>query len=147
MSNEMVFWLVTVIVLAVIEIATMQLVAIWPAIGGVGALAAATFNLSMTMQFAIFIVVSAVLLALTRPMVRRFLNMKKVSTNADRYIGSVAVVTEEIDNMKATGAAVISGVTWTARSADTTVIHAGEQVRVEHIEGAKLIVSRHEPMS
>lgn len=141
MSGIMIFWLVLVIVFALIELATIQLVAIWLSVGGVLALLAASFSLPVPAQFAVFIVVSGVLLVLTRPLVRRFVRQKKVRTNADRNIGTVAKVTQDIDNTAGTGAANISGVPWTARSADGSVIRAGEQVRVERIEGVRLIVT------
>lgn len=141
MPDMMVFWLVAVIVLAIIELATMQLVAIWIAAGGVCALVAQTLGCPVWVQFAVFIAVSAVLLIFTRPICRRFLTVKKVSTNADRLIGTVAVVSEDIDNLAQTGRAQISGVSWMARSASGEKISKGEKVRVERIEGVKLIVT------
>lgn len=147
MSGIMVFWLIAVIVFAVVEIITIQLVAIWMAVGGVGALVAASFNMSVPVQFGIFIVLSGVLLLFTRPLVRKFVRPRRVSTNADRHIGSIAVVQEDIDNDASTGKAVISGVPWMARSADGSVIRTGEKVRIDRIEGVKLIVSRYMPLS
>lgn len=141
----MVFWLVAVVLLAIIEIVTFQLVAIWIAIAGVVALVADTLGCPIWIQFVIFIVVSAVLVILTRPICRKFLTVKRVNTNADRHIGKIAVVSEDIDNLAQTGRAEISGIPWMARSADNSVIKAGESVRVERIEGVKLIVSKYGP--
>lgn len=137
----MIFWLAAVIVFAVIELATIQLVAVWLSVGGVFALVAASFDLPVPAQFAVFIVVSGLLLLFTRPLVRRFVRQKKIRTNADRNIGTVAVVTQDIDNTAGTGSATISGVPWAARSADGSVIRAGGEVRVERIEGVRLIVT------
>jgi membrane protein implicated in regulation of membrane protease activity len=142
----MIFWLIAVVLFAIIEIVTFQLVAIWVAVGALLALVADTFSLPVWAQLVIFIAVSAVLLVLTRPICKKFLTAKKVSTNADRHIGTVAVVSEDIDNLAQTGRAVISGVPWMARSTDNSVIRAGESVRVERIEGVKLIVSKYEPL-
>lgn len=141
MPDMTVFWLIAVVALAIIELATMQLVAIWIAVGGVCALVAQTLGCPLWAQFAVFIAVSALLLVLTRPICRRFLTVKKVSTNADRLIGTVAVVSEDIDNLAQTGRAQISGVSWMARSSDGSKIAKGERVKVERIEGVKLIVS------
>jgi membrane protein implicated in regulation of membrane protease activity len=146
MDGMMIFWLVAVVLLALIEIVTFQLVAIWVAIGGVCALAVKTFNQPVWLQFVVFIAVSGILLVLTRPICKRFLSTKKVNTNADRHIGTIAVVTEDIDNLAQTGRAVISGVPWMARSVDNSLIKTGEQVRVERIEGVKLIVTKYEPL-
>lgn len=142
----LIFWLVLIVLLALVELATFQLVAIWVAIGGVFALLANTLSLPLWAQIGVFFLVSALLLVFTRPICRRFLNAKKVSTNADRHIGTIAVVSEDIDNLAETGRAVISGVSWMARASDDTQIKAGETVRIERIEGVKLIVTKYEPL-
>ena len=90
-----------------------------------------------------FIIVSAATLVFTRPFVKRYVNSRSVATNADRSIGRIAVVTERIDNLAATGAVQLDGVVWTARSTDDAVIiESGERVTVRAIAGVKLIVER-----
>jgi len=59
---------------------------------------------------------------------------------ADRVLGRTARVTETIDNDSAAGAVYVDGKTWTARSADGTVLPAGSRVEVRRMEGVKLIV-------
>ena len=54
--------------------------------------------------------------------------------------GEQGKVTETIDNDNSTGAVYVDGKTWTARSADGAVIPAGSQVRIERMEGVKLLV-------
>ena len=54
--------------------------------------------------------------------------------------GKQAVVTEDIDNLAGTGAIKLSGVIWTARSADGNPIPAGTIVAVQSVEGVKTIV-------
>lgn len=144
MSSNLVFWLMVVIVMVVVELATIQLVAIWPAIGGVVAMLAASFGQPLLIQFLLFLGISAVLLFLTRPFLKRFIKIPpRTHTNADRLIGREAVVCEEINNLTETGAVKISGVTWTARSLEGQTIPQGETVRIQRIEGAKLIVLNH----
>lgn len=140
--NWLLFWLLTVIFLCIVEIFTFQLVAVWPAIAGVGALLAASLGLPPVPQFVIFIVISAVLLMATRPMVKRILKFRRQSFNAGRNIGRTAVVTEDIVNSESRGAARISGVTWMALSSDGSFIAKDEIVRIDAIEGTKLIVSK-----
>ena len=55
-------------------------------------------------------------------------------------LGEQGKVTETIDNGNSRGAVYVDGKTWTARSADDTVIPAGTQVRIERMEGVKLLV-------
>lgn len=144
MSSNLLFWLIVVIVMVVAELATIQLVAIWPAIGGVVAMLAASFGQPLLIQFLLFLGISAVLLFFTRPFVKRFIKTPpRTHTNADRLIGAEAVVCEEINNLAETGAVKVSGVTWTARSLENQTIPKGQTVRIQRIEGAKLIVSTH----
>lgn len=140
--TQLVLWLIAALVFAVVELATVQLTAVWLAVGAVAGMVASSLGAPLWVQFTVFAAVSAVLLVLTRPFVRRFLRMKEVRTNADRLIGRVAKVTEEIDNSVPSGAVVYSGVTWTARSESGDRVVAGEEVEIRRIEGSKLIVSR-----
>ena len=134
------FWIVLIVALVVIEAVTVQLVTIWFAVGAVGGLIASAFNLDIWLQVLIFVAVSAITLLVTRPLVKRFTETHKEPTNADRYIGQTAVVTETIDNIHGKGAVVIGGLEWTARTADGSEVEKDALVTVEKIEGAKLIV-------
>ncbi|MCI1982323.1 MAG: NfeD family protein [Oscillospiraceae bacterium] len=133
-------WLAVIVAAAVIEMATAQLVSVWFAIGGVGALIACVLGAPLLWQLVVFAAVSAVMLAVTRPVVKQKLTVKKTSTNADRYIGKIAVVTVGINNTLETGQVNVLGSIWTAWSADGSEIPAGSRVVVESIRGVKLIV-------
>lgn len=139
-----IFWLVLVIVFGLIEGMTPQLASIWFAGGALAALIVSLFHVDVWIQIVVFVGTSALLLALTRPLVKKRLRDKTVPTNADAAIGRIAVVTERIDNTAATGFVKLDGTLWTARSADGSVVEAGEEVAVERIEGVKLIVRRAE---
>ena len=135
-------WIGLIVVTAAGEAATVQLVTVWFAVGGVAGLIAYAAGLEIWLQILIFALVSAVALAVTRPLVKKFTNGRKMPTNADRYIGEKAVVTEKIENGLSKGAVKIGGLEWTARSVDSETAEVGEQVTVEAIEGAKLIVRK-----
>ena len=115
---------------------------IWFVAGAAAALLAALAHASVTVQLVLFAVVSAAALAATRPLVRKFTAGRAVPTNADRLLGQTAKVTETIDNENAAGAVYADGKTWSARSADGTVIPAGEMVRIQKLQGVKLLVER-----
>lgn len=136
-----VIWLALLILFVVVEAATVGLVSFWFAIGALCALLSTFFVSSVWVQIIIFLVFSALSLALLRPMAQRYLVPRRVHTNADRVIGKEAEVIEIINNLKATGAVKVSGVTWTARSSDESVIALGEIVRIDRIEGVKLFVT------
>jgi Membrane protein implicated in regulation of membrane protease activity len=138
----LIVWLIAVIVFAVAEIVTIQLVAIWFAVGAVCSMVACSFGAPFWVQLLVFGVVSLILLLLTRPLVKRFIKVKHERTNADRLIGRTALVTQRISNPESRGTVTISGVTWTARSADGAEIAEGEKAVIRQIEGSKLIVSK-----
>ena len=123
-----------------VEAATVNLVSIWFIGGAVAGLVCAILDVSVLLQWTVFIAVSAGLLALLRPVLKKYLRVKPTKTNADRLVGQEALVTEQIDNLRETGAIRINGVLWTAKSADDTQIPIGTRVVIERIEGAKVYV-------
>lgn len=139
--NMLVVWAVAIAVFGIFEGLTAQLVSIWFVIGSAAALGAAALHAPPWVQAIVFFAVSMIALAVTRPIVKKHLQSKLEKTNADRCIGQDAVVTEEIDNLRATGQVKADGKIWTARSSDKSVIPAGSIVTVEKIDGVKLIVS------
>ena len=56
-------------------------------------------------------------------------------------IGSVGVVTEEIDSVQGKGEVKVGGQRWSAQTRDSSRIAEGETVTIEEIVGAHLVVS------
>lgn len=133
-------WLGLIVAFIAVEAATVNLVSIWFIGGAVAGLVCAILDVSVLLQWTVFIAVSAGLLALLRPVLKKYLRVKPTKTNADRLVGQEALVTEQIDNLRETGAIRINGVLWTAKSADDTQIPIGTRVVIERIEGAKVYV-------
>jgi membrane protein implicated in regulation of membrane protease activity len=136
------FWLLFAILLGVIEAATVDLVAIWFAAGAAAAIIPALLGGRMWLQLAVFFVVSILTLAFTRPAAARVLHVRKTSTNADRVIGMMGVVTEDINNITGTGRVQVNGLSWAAKSADGEPIAKDESVLVREITGVTLMVER-----
>jgi len=139
-ENMVYFWLIALIVFGVIEAATAGLTSVWFAAGALCAMITAALGGGYVLQIVVFIVISGVSIILLRPLTRNYLHGKKVRTNADRVLGQVGVVREEIDNLAAKGQVQVGGVVWTARSATGETIPAGQNVEVLQIDGVKLIV-------
>ena len=135
-------WLGAVVVFAVAEAATAALVSLWFIGGSLAGLIAALCGAPLWLQFALFVAVSAILLAALRPLARSRFNRGITPTNAERCVGQIAIVTEAIDNVRARGAVRLSGVEWSARSADGSAIPLDTPVRVLRVESTKLIVER-----
>lgn len=142
MKMVSIYWLIAFVVLVGIEIATLALTTIWFAGGAFVAFLLSLFGVRVEVQLAAFVVVSFLMLYLTRPMSIRYVNSNAVRTNVDDLIGRDARVTAEINNALGTGTAVVGGQEWTARSEeDGTTYAVGTTVRIRSIQGVKLIVS------
>lgn len=134
-------WLVALVILLVVEAATVGLVSLWFALGALAGLVTSFFTGNIWTQFWVFLAVSFVSLLLIRPLARRYVTPKQVATNADRAVGEEGVVIQSIDNLKATGQVSVRGAVWTARSQGEEYIPEGTTVKVLRIEGVKLIVA------
>ncbi len=142
MSTMTIIWLVIAVVMGVTEACTVQLVSVWFAIGSAAACITSLFTDQIYIQVIVFVVVTAIALAVTRPLVKKLKRKRPEATNADRYIGKSAVVVEAIDNDHAKGLVKVDNEKWTARSVDGQLIEPGDRVVVTAIEGVKLIVTK-----
>ena len=138
----MFFWIAAIVVFLVIEAATANLVTVWFAVGSAAALLAERLGAQIWLQALVFIAVSVGVLLTLRPFTRKYVNGSKHPTNADRVLGTVCPVTEEIDNIRGTGSVSVDGKVWSARTRDGANIEKGTLVRPVSIEGVKLIVER-----
>ena len=136
-------WLGIAVVLAVVEVSTTQLVSLWFVIGAAAtAVCSATFLKGQLLwQIIIFIAISALMLILTRPLVKKLKTNEIVSTNSDRNIGKTAVVISEINPESGVGQVRVGNEKWSAKTADGSIIKEGTNVKVTDIEGVKLVVS------
>ena len=135
-----VIWIAVLIGGVAIEVATLNLVSIWFAVGGLAAFIALSLGASFLVQLIVFAVVSAVMLCLIRPLTTDILKPKGAKTNSDRIIGETAIVTEQISNASNKGQIKISGQIWSAKSDDGNIINEGETVKIIAISGVKAIV-------
>jgi membrane protein implicated in regulation of membrane protease activity len=134
-------WFALAVVFLLIEGNTVMLVSVWFAAGGLVAMLAALLGAPFWLQLILFLGISAGLLALLRPLVRKYLKPKITATNVDSLIGSQGYITETVDNLAATGQVKLGAMPWTARSTDGTPIETGTLVRVDRVEGVKAFVS------
>ena len=142
---EAVFWLGMMVVLCIIELATMGLTTIWFAAGALAACIVALIQGNIWIQTIVFLLVSILLLIFTRPVAVKYLNHSRIKTNIESLIGREAVVLQPIENLKIQGKVLMNGMEWTARTASNQdIIEKDTIVVVERVEGVKLIVKRKE---
>ncbi len=137
-------WIVALVVFAIAEAATGAVVSLWFMGGSLVGFVLALFEAPVWVQILSFTVVSFVLLLLLRPWLRKLVDNRKVATNAESLVGKVILVTEDIDNLHNQGAVRVSGVEWSAFSADGSSISKETPVRIISVHGAKLCVEKAE---
>ncbi|MGM9669168.1 MAG: NfeD family protein [Faecousia sp.] len=134
-------WFIAAVIFGLMEAGTVSLVTIWFACGSLIATLAAALGAPFWLQATLFTLTSIALLLSLRSIVRKHFNPGLTATNADSNIGKIGIVQVPIDNTAATGQVKLAAMDWSARSADGSLIPAGAKVRVERIEGVKLIVT------
>lgn len=134
-------WLILFIVFIGIEVATLGLTTIWFAGGALFAILAAVLQAPVVIQIALFVLVSLLLLAFTRPIAVKYFNKDRIRTNVESLVGKQAIVTGDIDNLHGVGQVTVGGQEWSARSCDDNrKISEGSVVVIMAINGVKLIV-------
>ena len=140
MDYEILSWLIAFVVFLIVEAVTFGLASIFFAFGAFVALIAGLIGAPLWLQIVLFLIVSAVTLYFTRPLAKKYINARRMPTNADRMLNMIGIVTEVIDNIEGTGAVSVGGKIWTARSLTGENIPKDAKVRAQAIEGVKLIV-------
>ena len=138
---DWIFWLVLVIVLTVVELATTNLLSVWFVISGIVAMILSFFIDDVAIVSTVFAVLGILLLFTTRPLLKRYLPTQRIRTNADRIIGMHGIVTEEIKK-NTVGEVKVDGKKWSAIS--STKIPVGTDVTIEAIDGVKVVVRKEE---
>ena len=141
MTDMVIFWLVVMVALIVIELATLGLTTIWFACGALVAVVAAAMDAPLLLQILMFVVVSFAVLLAVRPIAVKYFNKDRTRTNIESMIGRQAIVVSEIDNMQGIGQVSVNGMEWSARSTINELkIAVGRVVVIRAVDGVKLIV-------
>ena len=131
------FWLVLFVVLALFELATVNLVSIWFSLGALITTFVSLATDNVMVHLAVFTISSILLLLLTKPFVKKLKKRDVIPTNLDRVIGKVGVVTETIEKDDI-GEVKVLGKKWSAYS--DKEIKENSKVKVLSINGVKLKV-------
>jgi membrane protein implicated in regulation of membrane protease activity len=141
--DEWVLWLIAAVVFGVGEIATLSFF-LAPFAGGaiVAALVSAAGG-GMIVSWAVFLVVSVIMLTALRPLARSHRRQPpQLRTGTAALVGRTGMVLERIANDEGVGCVRIGGEVWTARSYDDDeIIEAGKRVQVVEIRGATALVT------
>ena len=140
MPNIVWIWLATFVVFLILEVLTPSMLFIGFSLSAlVSGVFAYFFPESYYWQIGIFIVVSAILLPLTRKMAKRFTKESQQITNVDAIIGKVGLVIKTIDPDKA-GQIKVNGEIWRAVSEE--LIQEHEKATILKIIGTTVYVEK-----
>jgi membrane protein implicated in regulation of membrane protease activity len=131
------FWLGLFLLAVIFEAATVDFVAIWFAVGSIPAFILALIDAPVWLQVSVFLIITIILIAFTRPYMLKYFKKNQIKTNVYTMIGKTAVVSEAI-TPNTVGSVKVRGQVWSAIASAS--IPVGTEVRILEIEGVKLIV-------
>ena len=134
-------WLIIAGICFIVEIATVGFLVFWFGVGALVTMIVSFFVPDIYIQTFIFLITSTVLLFLTKPFVKKFVNKEKVvNTNAYSIIGKTGIVVKEINSILGTGQVKIGTEVWSAKIDSEEIIPVDTEITVTGIDGVKAIV-------
>ena len=143
-TNPWILWLILMLVLAGIEMLTLDFLFLMMATAALFTGLASFLVGSVAVQVVIFAATSVLLIFALRPLALNRLNRStpESRSNAQRLVGLSCTVLEPVSEH--TGLVRLEGDVWTARSAGST-LNVGTTVYVHRIDGATAVVSHTAP--
>lgn len=143
-EHAWVIWIGIAVLLAIVEMMSLDLVLLMFAIGALAAAAAAGFGAPLWVAIAVFVAVSVALLFFVRPpMVHRLHAGPTLTSGHDVLVGRTGEVVEPVDGRG--GRIQLAGELWSARAAvDDLRFDTGTEVLVTQIDGATAVVTTKE---
>ncbi|WP_189351296.1 NfeD family protein [Zhihengliuella salsuginis] len=144
-ANGWVFWLALFLVLAIIEVMSLDLYFIMLATGALAAVFTALAGGPFWLQTLVFCVIALLMILFLRPIALRHLRRSPADrlTNVDRLVGLDALVLEPTTRLS--GRAKIGGETWSARVDGDATLEPGTYGRVTRIVGATAYITERTP--
>jgi len=133
-------WMFIAAIFVVAEIFTAGFFILWFGIGAAIAGVLALLGAHVVWQWVAFVIISAFLFALSRRFAERFTKKQPPGVGADRFVGKIGVVLEDIDNINNTGRVRIDKDEWRADSETEEAIAKGTRVVVTRLDGTHLVV-------
>lgn len=134
------FWLIIAGLFFVGEIFTLGFLIFWFGIGALFAMIVSFFTTNIIIQTTVFLITSTIFILATKPLVKKFVDVKKTNTNVFSIIGKKALVIKDIDPIHSSGQIKLNGEVWSAETENDKIIKEGSEVEVLKINGVKAIV-------
>jgi membrane protein implicated in regulation of membrane protease activity len=139
-DHAWVTWVGIAVVLAVVELMSLDLVLLMFALGALGAAVAAGLGGPIWLTLLVFAAVSTALLFLVRPpLVERLHAGPTLQTGHQNLVGRDALVIEPVDSRS--GRVKLASEVWSARTDGGESFDTGAEVHVIRIDGATAVVT------
>ena len=132
-------WLIIAGLFFIGEIITVGFLIFWFGVAALISMIVSLFTSNIIIQTTTFVISSTILLFITKPFVKKFVDIKPTKTNAFSIIGKKALVIKEIAP-HSIGQIKINGEVWSAESENDEIISEGSDVEIIQIKGVKAIV-------
>lgn len=134
------FWLIVAGLFFVGEIFTLGFLIFWFGIGALFAMIVSFFTTNIIIQTTVFLITSTIFILATKPLVKKFVDVKNTNTNVFSIIGKKALVIKDIDPIHSSGQIKLNGEVWSAETENDEIIKEGSEIEVLKINGVKAIV-------
>ena len=114
----------------------------WFSIGAAAAGLTALLKGDEILQLVVFVVVSGVLFATGKKFANKVTKKQPPGIGADRFVGRIGFVTEEISSSANTGKIRIGQDSWRAESENGEIVPVNTEVKVLRVDGTRAIVQK-----
>ncbi len=135
-----ILWMIFAALMIIGEIFTAGFFILWFGVGAIAASLMAVFGLGTGWQLGVFVVVSLVLVMVSRKFADKISKPQPDGIGADRFVGQKAVVLQEINNIANTGTVRLGKEEWRAESNNDENIPAKATVEILETSGTHLVV-------
>ncbi|MDR0310670.1 MAG: NfeD family protein [Acidobacteriota bacterium] len=135
-----VLWLILAAILMIGEVFSAGFFLFWFSIGAAAAGLTALMGANEIVQLVVFVVASGVLFVTGKKFANRVTKKQPPGIGADRFVGGIGIVLEEINPQANTGKVRIGQESWRADSENGEIVPAGAAVKVTRVDGTRAIV-------
>lgn len=133
-------WILFAAIMMIMEIFTAGFFVFWFGVGALIAGILAAIGLGAGWQWGSFIIISTLLVMVSRKFAEKFTKPQPPGIGADRFVGMQGVVIEDVNNLTNSGRVRLNREEWRAESATGAIIPVGTKVRVSKVDGVHVIV-------
>ena len=138
--NPTVVWAVLAALFIIGELLTAGFFLFWFGLAAAVSCILAIIGVGAGWQIAAFVLLSIILVALSRRFAERVTKEQPIRVASDRAIGKKGLVLEKIDTIRDTGRVLVDKEEWRADTQNETVIEKDAVIEVIGVEGTRLIV-------